>query len=130
MKFIILFLTVGFVYGSLKSLFKLESDKEIFDKIIKEKKITKKASITGSYSAMIITLIYYACCTSIINSGMFALVTCLCALQCIYNTNNLITYLENDKVNYMFQSKLYKIISMIIDVSYYGFVIYNIITHW
>lgn len=85
--------------------------------------------LIAKFAMFIFILIYYVIVFNVVEIKIFQIIVCLCFIWSMYDFS-LYTKVYKGIENKAMNSKAYSIISWILDVTFYGYIIYYIILNW
>lgn len=135
MKIILFILTLYMLFTQFKDIktkFKTFKDKmkPAIDKLLeKDGNINEKTLIGIQFIMMILLMVYAILVFNVVQIKIFQIVVCLCFMWDVYNIKLYIKLFKGEE-NKIMNSKLYSILSWILDTAFYIYIIYYIILNW
>lgn len=134
MKYFLLIMTLYCLFSTLKSLLKVRTGKEMVDYALKDKmplsSDDKNASAIGMLIILIILSIYIILSITYVGTFSFTVIGFLYLLWGIFDFNNTISYIKENKVHKLFNNKVYSVLSKPVDLAFSIFIIYQIYIKW
>jgi len=136
MKYFLIIMTLITMVSIFKTIIhigKLTTAKEIIDKTIADKMKTptdKKCWKVAFIIIMILPLLYILLCANFINTFIFSIVCFAYATWSIYDANDWIKYVDKNIISKTLDSKIYKLISIPIDLSFAIYMLYQLFLKW
>jgi len=119
-------------FKDIKTKFKTFKDKmkPAIDKLLeKDGNINEKTLIGIQFIMMILLMVYAILVFNVVQIKIFQIVVCLCFMWDVYNIKLYIKLFKGEE-NKIMNSKLYSILSWILDTAFYIYIIYYIILNW
>lgn len=135
MKIILFILTLHMLFTQFKDIkTKLKTFKDkmkpAIDKLLeKDENINEKTFIGIQLIMTILLMLYATLVFNVVQIKTFQVIVCLCFMWSMYDVNLYIKLFKGEE-NKIMNSKLYSIISWILDTSFYIYIIYYIILNW
>lgn len=135
MKIILFILTLYMLFTQFKDIktkFKTFKDKmkPAIDKLLeKDGNINEKTLIGIQFIMTILLMVYAILVFNVVQIKIFQIVVCLCFMWDVYNVKLYIKLFKGEE-NKIMNSKLYSILSWILDTAFYIYIIYYIILNW
>lgn len=135
MKIILFILTLYMLFTQFKDIktkFKTFKDKmkPAIDKLLeKDGNINEKTFIGIQFIMTILLMVYAILVFNVVQIKIFQIVVCLCFMWGMYDVKLYIKLFKGEE-NKIMNSKLYSILSWILDTAFYIYIIYYIILNW
>lgn len=131
MNIVILILTVLLIISTYKpSMLKLNTLKKVSDKLMLQAQNDEDKINISCVVGVIFSIIYCIILAFYVHSILFTLVMAFWIAESIFESNLIIDYISKDKETKILNSVTYRILTKIIDLGIYVYVIYFIIINW
>ena len=136
MKYFLIIMTLITMVSIFKTIIhinKMETTKEVINRTIMDKMKTpddKKYWKIAFIIIMIVPLLYILLCANYINTFIFSIVCFAYATWSIYDANDWIKYVDKNIISKTLDSKIYKLISIPIDLSFAIYMLYQLFLKW
>lgn len=133
MKIFLLLVALYILLTTLRNMVKFRTIKQLLDEEVIPKltsKAQKESYISLLWVTHFIVIAILLLCVNFVHSFIFAVIICLYIIQSFVDFSNIKNYILENQISTTLNSVIYKIVSIVTDISISSFIIYQIYLKW